>query len=421
VSRNAFALPAPNLSAERRGDFFVGNAIFNRSWVTAPSSTEGSDGLGPVFNARSCSSCHVRDGRGRPPAGSDDDDPALLFRLSVPGAAPNGGPLGEPAYGDQLGPGAILGVPAEGRVVIRYDELPQRLADGEVVSLRRPVYELVDLAFGPLAPETMISPRVAPLLVGLGLLEAVDQESVLRRADEDDADGDGVSGRPNWVWDERAQALSLGRFGWKANQPTLEQQNAAAFLGDIGITSELFPEQSCPSVQVQCRDAPTGGTPELDARKLDLVTFYTHTLAVPARRDVAGAEVLRGEALFAGIGCAACHVPELVTGDLAGFPELSRQRIHAYTDLLLHDLGEGLADGRPDFAAGGREWRTAPLWAIGLVETVNRHTNFLHDGRARNLSEAILWHGGEAEESRRSFATLSGEERRAVLLFLESL
>ena len=421
ASRNAFAIPAPNLDAERKGDFFVGNALFNRNWVTAPASTDGLDGLGPVFNARSCSSCHFRDGRGRPPTDENDSDPSLLFRLSLPGVRENGGPLPDPRYGDQLGPQSILGVAAEGRVAIGHTEVPVVLADGEEIVLLRPEYTFADLAFGPLEAETMVSGRVAPFLIGLGLLEALDEETILARADENDADGDGISGRANWVWDERAEAVALGRFGWKANQPTLEQQNAGAFLGDIGITSELFPVQNCTEIQSACSAAIDGGDPELDPEKLDLVTFYTHTLAVPARRDIDDAEALAGEALFARIGCASCHLPDLTTGERPGIPEVSGQRIHPYTDLLLHDLGEELADGRPDFLASGREWRTPPLWGIGLVEVVNRHTNFLHDGRARNLTEAILWHGGEAEKTRDAFSALSGAERAAVLRFLESL
>lgn len=421
VSRNAFAQPLANLPGDQDNDFFVGNALFNRNWVIAPSSTEGSDGLGPEFNARSCSACHFKDGRGRPPTGPEDTDPSLLFRLSVPGTADNGGPLAEPRYGDQLSPHAILGVPAEGSVAITYTEESVALAGGEEISLRRPQYEIVDLAFGPLDDGVLVSPRVAPMLAGLGLLAALDEATVLAGADEEDTDGDGISGRPNWVWDRRAGAAALGRFGWKANQPSLEQQNAGAFLGDIGITSSLFPEQNCTSAQEACLAAPNGGTPELDDLKLGFVTFYSFTLGIPARRNLSDEQALRGEDLFLRTGCASCHTPDLETGDFPEIPELGHQRIHPYTDLLLHDMGPDLADERPDFAANGREWRTPPLWGIGLVPTVNQHTNFLHDGRARGFAEAILWHGGEAEAARNAFKDLPPEDRAAIIRFLELL
>lgn len=417
---SAFGQPSRNLPLSQRTDFFVGNALFNRDWVTAPSSTAGSDGLGPVFNARSCSSCHFRDGRGRPPIPPELDSVGLLFRLSIPGAAADGGPVPEPTYGGQLNQAAILGVPGEGRVAVAYQELPGAYADGEPYSLRRPRYELVELAYGPADPALLMSPRTAPFLIGLGLLEAVDDATLLAAADPDDRDGDGISGRPNFVWDVRRGAVALGRFGWKANVPTLEQQNAGAFVGDIGITSPLFPEQNCTAVQAACLAAPDGGNPEVDQDKLDAVTFYTRHLAVPARRDLTDPAVRRGEALFTDIGCAACHTPTLTTAADAEAP-LAAQRIHPYSDLLLHDMGDALADGRPDFLADGREWRTPPLWGLGLIATVNRHTMLLHDGRARDAAEAILWHDGEGAAARERFRALSAAARAALLRFLDSL
>ncbi len=419
-TRNAFGQPARNLPLDQRTDFFVGNSFFNRNWVTAPSSNTGLDGLGPVFNARSCSACHFRDGRGRPPVEEGEDALSLLLRLSVPGMDSTGGPLGDAAYGGQLGPQSVLGVPAEGRLSIEYEEMPGQFADGTPYSLRAPTYVVEDLAFGPLDPEIMTSPRVGPFLIGLGLLEAVPEETILALADPEDADGDGISGSPNYVWDVRLGASALGRFGWKANQPTVEQQNAGAFLGDIGLTTSLFPEEDCPDVQSECRAAPNGGAPELDDDKLAFVTFYSTLLAVPARRDFDDPIARRGEVVFDDIGCASCHLPRLETGDHR-FSELADQVIHPYTDLLLHDMGPGLADGRPDFLASGNEWRTAPLWGIGLVETVNRHTLFLHDGRARDLTEAILWHGGEAGASAEAFRQLPVADRDALIVFLESL
>jgi CxxC motif-containing protein (DUF1111 family) len=420
---NAYSHAAPNLVSERRDPFFVGNSFFNRSWVTAPSSTSGVDGLGPTFNARSCTACHTKDGRGRPPA-EGEAMLSMLLRLSVPGVDQHGGPVPEPVYGGQLQPDALPGVPAEGRAVIEYIEQPGAYADGTPYSLRAPKYRIEDLAFGPLAPAVSISPRVAPAVFGLGLLELLPEADLLALADPDDRDQDGISGRANFVWDVSAQATVLGRFGWKANQPSLLQQTAGAFLGDIGVTSRVFPEQNCSPAQEACLAAPPGGAgglPEIDDGKLDAVVYYGRTLAVPGRRDVRDPEVLHGKRLFRAAGCASCHVPRWTTGPSSELPELARQTIWPYTDLLLHDLGDALADGRPDFLADGREWRTPPLWGLGLLEVVNGHTFLLHDGRARDVAEAILWHGGEAEASREAFRTMVATDRAALLRFLGSL
>ncbi len=417
---NAFSLSARNLTNPERRTFEVGDSFFNQNWVIAPSSTDARDGLGPTFNAQSCSSCHTHDGRGRPPESPDDPERGLLLRLSIPGTDAYGAPLPEPNYGGQLQDRAILRVPPEGGIGITYAEIAGAYADGQPFTLLAPRYSVRAPAFGLLHPEIMISPRIAPAVFGAGLLEAIPESDILALADPEDADGDGISGRANRVWDLRRQDTALGRFGWKANQPTVEQQVAAAFIGDIGITSVLFPGENCPAPQEACQSAPDGGAPELTEERLGKITFYNRTLAVPAMRNVDDPQVARGARLFLSAGCAACHTPRHVTGE-SDIPALSNQTIYPYTDLLLHDMGDGLADGRPDFLADGREWRTPPLWGIGLIETVNGHTRLLHDGRARNLAEAILWHGGEAEESREKFIGLSREEREALIAFLQSL
>lgn len=416
--RNAFELSARNLANEERRIFEIGDSFFTQNWVTAPSSTTGRDGLGPTFNAQSCSSCHANDGRARPP--EDDDDPVrgLLLRLSIDGPD---GPIDEPNYGGQLQDRAVVGVPPEGRMAISYVTISGTYPDGTTYTLRQPSYAIENRAFGPLDPDVMVSPRIAPATFGMGLLEAVAEERILALADPDDADGDGVSGKPNMVWDIRKGQFVLGRFGWKAGQPTVEQQSAAAFRNDIGITSSLFAEENCPHLQSACNRAPNGGATEIPDDRLAKVTFYVQTLAVPAMRNVDDERVRLGARLFVQIDCAACHTPRHVTGQDHSIPALRDQTIYPYTDLLLHDMGEGLADNRPDGEATGREWRTAPLWGIGLVEVVNGHTYFLHDGRARSIEEAILWHGGEAEGSRESFMQLSREDREALLQFLRSL
>ncbi|MEE8305576.1 MAG: di-heme oxidoredictase family protein [Candidatus Tectomicrobia bacterium] len=421
TSRQAFSLPIPGLSPQQETRFFVGNSLFNRNWVTAPASTTARDGLGPLFNARSCSACHLRDGRGRPPTRPDERMRSMLLRLSIPGHDPHRGVVPDPHYGDQLNGLALPDIPPEGRGVVTYEDIPGTFADGQPYHLRRPTYTITDLRYGPLHPETRLSPRVAPIMIGLGLLEAVPEDVLLALADAPDGDGDGISGRPNRVWDLTRKQHVLGRFGWKANQPTVAQQVAGAFLGDMGITSPVFPQENCTAVQSACRAAPHGGQPEISADLLANVVSYSRTLAVPARRHLDDPEVQRGQTLFAQAQCTRCHLDTLRTGEVAGLPTLSHQTIHPYTDLLLHDMGEGLADGRDDFDASGREWRTAPLWGIGLIPNVNGHTTLLHDGRARNPSEAILWHGGEAHTAKTMFQRMPHADRLALLRFLESL
>ena len=345
----------------------------------------------------------------------------LLLRLSVPGRDRNGAPLPDPNYGGQFNNQAIDGVKPEGKVDIRYQETPGRFADGEAYSLRQPEYRFTDLGYGPMDKQIMVSPRIAQQVIGLGLLEAIPEQAILSRADPDDRDGDGISGRPNRVWDAVTRSKKLGRFGWKANTPTVAHQTAGAANGDMGITSRHFPAEECMPAQKDCQAAARGGKPEINEKNLATLIFYTSTTAVPARRNADQPQVLRGKQLFHQTQCIACHVPKHVTGAVPGFPELSKQTIRPYTDLLLHDMGPSLADNRPDFEASGSEWRTPPLWGIGLFETVNGHTTYLHDGRARNLAEAILWHGGEGERAKQKFVAMTKAEREAMLAFLNSL
>lgn len=423
-SGKAYTYPARNLGEARRDAFALGDHFFNRNWVTAPASASGNDGLGPTFNATSCSACHALDGRGAPPTQAGEPFLGLLLRLSVPGESPRGGPLDEPTYGGQFNHRAILSTPPEGRGTVEYEEVVGTFTDGEAYSLRRPTYAFAELAYGPMRADTLVSPRVAPPMYGLGLLEAIAEATLTGFADAADRDGDGISGRPNYVWNQAAGRPTIGRFGWKANQPTVRQQTAGAFLGDIGITSSLEPAENCPAPQVACRAARSGGergASELSDQKLDAVVSYGMTLAVPARRGWRDAAVVQGEALFLKAQCASCHMPKMKTGVLPDLPELSNQTIRPYTDLLLHDMGEPLADHRPDFEATGTEWRTPPLWGIGLLPQVNRHQFLMHDGRARGFAEAILWHGGEGERAKESFRAMSKSERAALLKFLESL
>ena len=419
-TRDAFSLPAPSLTEQHRARFFVGNSLFNRSWVVAPASLESRDGLGPLFNARSCSGCHFKDGRSRPPE-SGQPLRTVVLRVSIPGRGAHGAPLPDPNYGDQIQGSATAGVPAEGDVIVTYARVRGAFADGQPFELLKPEYRIERPAYGAPPGDLLTSPRVAPALIGLGLLEAVPEGTVRQREDPDDANHDGISGRANLVWDIRRSTPSLGRFGWKAEQPTVEQQSASAFVADLGVTSALFTDEGCTLAQQLCKEQPNGGSPELSDELLRDVALYARTLAVPARRGGDERTVREGEALFARAACSECHTPTLRTGAFRAVPELEEQEIHPYTDLLLHDLGEGLADGRPTFGADGREWRTAPLWGIGLLRTVNEHTRLLHDGRARDPSEAILWHDGEARNAREAFSRMTRDERGALLAFLDSL
>ncbi|MFI8465350.1 di-heme oxidoredictase family protein [Stutzerimonas stutzeri] len=425
--QNAYSMPSANLAPMRRLDFSVGNSFFRNPWVIAPASTTARDGLGPLLNTNACQNCHIKDGRGHPPAPDATSAVSMLVRLSIPAGPEHAevvrerGIAPEPSYGGQLQDMAIPGVAPEGKVRLRYSTEQVRFADGTEVELRRPEIELNDLAYGDMHPDTRMSLRIAPPMIGLGLLEAIPEEALLANADPDDRNGDGISGRPNRVFDQTSRQTVIGRFGWKAGQPSLNQQNADAFFNDMGLSTSLLSGSSCTDRQTECRAMPDGGEPEVSDDILAQVLFYTRNLGVPARRNVDDPQVLAGKTLFHRAGCQSCHVPQFTTAGDAAEPELANQLIRPYTDLLLHDMGEGLADNRPEFEASGREWRTPPLWGIGLTQAVSGHTQFLHDGRARNLLEAILWHGGEAEKARQIVLGYDQNERTALLSFLESL
>jgi CxxC motif-containing protein (DUF1111 family) len=420
LGENAFTMPAANITAEHESSFYTGNSFFNQSWVQAPASTESRDGLGPLFNARSCAACHFKDGRGSPPVESDEAFLGILLRLSVPGLAEHGAPQPAPIYGGQLQPFAIGDVPAEASPRIEYETLEGEYDDGATWELLSPTYVIDEPAYGVLPEDLQISPRVAPAVFGLGLLEAIPVERLHELEDAADIDGDGISGRLNTVWDAALETEAPGRFGWKAEQPSVRQQSAGAFLGDMGITSSLFSQQECSAEQSECADAIPGGEPEIPDHLLDKVALYARLLAVPVRERFQDQGTLAGKTLFDAIGCASCHVARHETGE-SELSELAGQIIYPYTDLLLHDLGEGLSDERPSFDAEGSEWRTAPLWGLRLNREVNGHDRLLHDGRARGVAEAILWHGGEARVARDAFVALGADERSLLIEFVESL
>ena len=418
-TEESYRQPAPVLTAKQLEAFTEGSKGFLQRWVVAPSIL-GLWGRGPTSNGEACTDCHDNGGRGRAPSGPEESLQSMLVRLSIPGSGLYGAPRPDPNYGDQLQEEGILGrVPPEGHAAIHWSEFTVALDDGEIVRLRRPRIELRELAFGPLAPGIMTSARVAPPLVGVGLLDAVSDEAILASAAQSRARG--LRGRPNRVWDLINERQAIGRFGHKANVPNLLQQIVTAYHEDLGVTSFWFPEENCPHIQTACAAEPPGGHFELPSPFLDPVLLYARALAVPARRNAGDTKVQRGAALFSSSGCDGCHMSTLETGDYTPLPAASHQIIHPYTDLLLHDMGEDLADGRPDYLAGPRDWRTAPLWGLGLSATVNGNSMLLHDGRARDATEAILWHGGEAQDAREAFRRMPKEDREALVAFLQSL
>ncbi len=430
VDDGAYSQPAAILDRKQRQFFMVGRNLFHRQWASIVS-LNGDWGLGPTFIADRCSACHVNAGRGAPPAGDDEQLLSMLVRISIPGADERGGPRPHPHYGDQLQNRALDGrnidlqygpeaVPPEADLHLQWTERTVTFADGERVVLREPNLRIENLNFGPLGPEVMYSLRIAQPIFGLGLLDAVSEAEILKIAQKQQAQG--FNGRPNYVWDAVAGTTALGRYGWKANQASLRQQIAAAALGDMGVVSNLFPDQNCPPVQLACKKTLPGNFPEIIDHEIDALEIWLRGLAMPARRNGSDPIVLHGEQLFHSARCSVCHLPELKTAiHFPALPQLSNRKFQAFTDLLLHDMGEELADGRPDFRAGARDWRTQPLWGIGLSEVVSGSSAMLHDGRARNVTEAILWHGGEAEVSREAFRAMAKRDREALVKFVNSI
>lgn len=436
-AKKAFSQPSTNLSSESRLNFKIGQAVFRKIWPLPHIAGSPSAGLGPLYNARSCEDCHLRDGRGHPPEPGKISGGAvsILLKFSVPPQTPaqreqlasyHLAAIPDPAYGGQLQDVAVKGLTAEGLLQVTYEDIPVVLAGGERITLRNPSYSIGEPGYGPLHANVMMSVRAAPQMIGLGLLEAVPEIAILGLADPDDADGDNISGRVNRVWSREKKKVVLGRFGWKAGAPTVLQQSAQAFAADMGLSSWLVPEPAgdCTEAQKLCRELakePDQNDGEVNRDLLESLALYARNLAVPKRRRANDDQIIAGKQHFSALGCARCHNPSFKTGAYPKEPHLAHQQIWPYTDLLLHDMGEGLADNRPESAAGGREWRTPPLWGIGLTQGVTGRLSFLHDGRARTIAEAILWHGGEAQSARDGFAALSRAERESLIAFVNSL
>lgn len=409
----AFSHPIDGLNEHDLHIHELGDASFEQTFVSAPAPVNS--GLGPIFNNVSCISCHHNDGKGTPTFGFPTS--SMLMRISIPGTDPHGGPLAAPGFGVQLQTQAVFGKQPEIQFDINYSDSTVTYPDGSIIVLRKPVY-VIKNSYIPLPSGYMFSPRMAPPVFGAGLLENIPESTILSFADENDKDADGISGKANYVYNNYTGKTELGRFGLKANNPDVLLQVAGAYSQDIGVTNYIFKEESSAG---QPQWDGLNDDPDLADSILNAVAFYVKTLAVPARRNTTNPDVIAGEKIFTQLNCSGCHKPTVQTGVNVAFPYLSNQRIHPFTDLLLHDMGDALADNRPDFLATGKEWRTAPLWGIGLFQKTNGIPFYLHDGRARTLEEAILWHGGEAEKSKQQFMQLKQSDRSSLIKFLNSL
>jgi CxxC motif-containing protein (DUF1111 family) len=412
---DAYTIPPDGLTAQEVNLHLQGDGAFDQTFVTYPSVQAG--GLGPNFNQNSCVNCHIRNGRGSSPQFSGDLSSGLLLRISLAGLGTYNDAISVPGFGTQLQTKAIFGVTPEGKITIAYSPITETLADGTVVTLQKPIYSITD-TYISLPNGTQISPRSPPPVFGLGLIDALSTSSILAQADENDSNGDGISGRANYVWDYETNQIKLGRFGLKASSYSLFHQTASAYHQDMGITNMLFTSESC-ATQTNCVSGLNPNN-DIDQNTLDITTFYTKSLGVPARRNTKDASVIAGKALFASLDCIKCHTPKQVTGT-STVGTLTNQTFFPYSDFLLHDMGNELADNRNDFLATGTEWKTTPLWGIGLAKVVNSKAQFMHDGRAKTIQEAILWHGGEAQTSKNKFKQLSAKDRTDLLNFINSL
>lgn len=411
---NAFSTVAPNASGSDFTNHAFGDAQFEQSFVTAPATVNG--GLGNIFNNTSCVSCHIKDGRSAFPSNITNLS-GLLLRGSIAGFGLNGSPNPIPGFGTQIQNQAVFGSVPEARYQVSFTTINETLADGTVISLRKPIFTLVD-SYIALPSNILLSPRIATPVFGLGLLEAISEADILSKQDINDLDNDGISGKANYVWDPVLGQTKLGRFGWKANSSSVLVQCAGAYVEDMGVTNYVFPNETGFN-QSNGQDG-LNDDPEISNGILDAVALYCKTLAVPASRSATNIDVRRGAKIFEEISCVKCHSPKQQSSYNA-IASISNQIFYPYTDLLLHDMGADLADNRPDYLATGTEWKTRPLWGIGLTQIVNGHTHFLHDGRARNITEAILWHGGEAQNSKEKFKQLSTQKRNELLAFINSL
>lgn len=429
VSERSYIYPGPNLSGKDKLDFWTGFSLFRDPWVIAPSSTKDRDGLGPLFSTRSCISCHLAGARGDQALEGISKPSALVVRL---GPSSKNESYEDPKYGGQIQPRTFpISHPSitselkgEAKLSLRYIQVRGQYADGEIYTLRRPIFSLIEKAFGEFAAQSVPSYRLAPAVYGMGLLDAIDEQDLIDLEDIDDFNNDGISASYNRVINVKTKTKQIGRFGHKGKHPTLEQQVAAAFRDDIGITNTLFPKESCMPHQTACKQASLMGghqTVEIPDKLFKLVDRFSAGLGVPPARELASKQVQAGRALFYRAGCDSCHTPSYTTDKNYPNQALANQKIWPYSDLALHDMGPDLGDAMWEGAAQPREWRTPPLWGIGLRDKYQKNAVFLHDGRAQSITEAILWHGGEGEAAKDVFVHFSQSERQDLIAFLKAI
>ena len=430
-NKNSYSLPARNLDKNLRINFLVGNSLFRRIWEDAATSENiAKDGLGPFFSSTSCDGCHISDGRGHLPTLEIDKDlVSAVIQIGQPAKIENVYEKNrdDSIYGGQLSEFSTESVLEEAEISIKYEFLNVAYDDGSIIQLKKPRVIIDKLNYGNLESNTSSSIRIAQMMIGLGLIENIAEENILKLEDVDDSDGDGISGKANYSWDLQENKFKLGRFGWKASQPTVLQQTADAFYHDMGLSNKFYPNASnCTESQVECNKSISGNSEiydnfEVSNDQLDLVTFYSSQLGVPAARNQKKPDIIAGRKLFYDIGCNSCHVEKHITRGDGPFENLNNRVISPYSDFLLHDMGEGLSDDVPEFQANGNEWRTPPLWGIGLTKVVSGRESYLHDGRAETLEEAILWHGGESILTINKFKKLDINQRNQLLKFISSL
>ena len=417
-SKMAFMRQPKGMSHDETDIFILGKSFYRTPWVEAPSATTARDGLGPLFNANTCMHCHPGNGAGVAVNEDGSMSRSLLIRLSHRStddkeAMEKIGFKPDSTYGAQLSKNGSHTVAAEGKPVVTYEEISGKYPDGTEYSLRKPRYTIENLGYGAMDKDTVIAPRIGSALIGLGQLELIDEKDLLSYEDVNDSNGDGISGKANYAYSPETNTTIMGKFTWKASATSVKHQSAAAAHNDMGLSNPLFPLHNCTSKQKECLKEAEKGRYGLDMpeERLSAIGYYLRNLAIPEQREPKKHK--DGEKFFQALNCNACHVESYKT--------TMGLTIKPYSDLLLHDMGEGLADGRPEFLATGSEWRTAPMWGMGLYDKVSGEANFLHDGRARSVEEAILWHGGEAQKSKDDFMALDKKSRAKLIGFLNSI
>jgi len=401
------------LSQKEQEKFVLGKSFFSIPWVEAPSATTARDGLGPLFSANACISCHPHNGAGSVFTLDGTISRSLVTRFAKKNQKDfHNGFIGDSVYGAQLSINGVKDVPFEGKPTLQYKKIIEKYPDGTKVILKKPILGVKDLHYGKLEEDTTISNRLAQPLVGMGWIGKIEEQDILKNVDTNDSNGDGIKGKANWVFDKFNNKISLGRFTWKASVATLKEQSAEAFINDMGLTTTIYPKKNCTTYQKECLDAPKGRDAiDVPDERLEAVSFYLSNLKVP--KPTKTKEFIEGEKLFETIGCTKCHIPSF---------EANQRTIFPYSDFLLHDMGKDLSDdGRGEFEALPNEWRTQPLWGIGKRGAVLGQSNYLHDGRATTIEEAILWHGGEAKGIKERFKALDKKQREKILRFLRGL